>query len=323
MCRNGLLWLALLCPASPAAASSWADSLFDESSRDFGAVPRGQVLSHPFHVINRTRSTVHISNIRVSCGCTSVRAMQDTLEPGQETVIFAQMDTRRFFGSKSVTVYVQFDQPDFDEVRLVIQANSRVDLVVSPEILSLGRIKAGSSVVASADVTFLGGGQERILSARSDSNYIQIAYHETRRDAGEVSYRVTARIRPNAPPGKWFSDIWLTTDNPSMSEVRVPLTVAIVAPPRPPTIVMGMVRAGGEAKRRIIVRGSEPFRITGVDGTDGQVRIRETNKERKAVHVVTVTLRPDQPGLLNRTLRIHTDLPGAEIEFNAKAQVIR
>src|SRR5688572_9035617 len=105
--------LCVLLGAAGQARASWADGMFEEVSRDFGSVPRGSVLIYPFRVVNNTGVNVHIANVRVSCGCTSARALQTSLAPGQDTAILVQMDTRRFYHTKTVTVYVQFDQPRF------------------------------------------------------------------------------------------------------------------------------------------------------------------------------------------------------------------
>src|SRR5690348_8460301 len=155
------------------ASASWADALFDELSRDFGSVPRGPTLTHPFRLVNKTKQNVHIASVRVSCGCTSARALQEFLAPGQETAILVQMDTRRFQYTKNVTIFVQFDQPSWQEVRLWVQANSRDDVTVIPESLAFGTIKRGGSPTAGVTISFLGGGNWRILGVRSDSNYVQ------------------------------------------------------------------------------------------------------------------------------------------------------
>src|SRR5438105_1598103 len=118
MLRYSLLSAVLLAVANPVHASSWADGMFDELTKDFGSVPHGTVAVHPFRLVNNTVYPVHITNVRVSCGCTAARAVQTYLAPGQETAILAQMDTRRFYNIKTVTIFVQFDQPRFDEVRL-------------------------------------------------------------------------------------------------------------------------------------------------------------------------------------------------------------
>jgi len=154
---------------------------------------------------------------------------------------------------------------------------------------------------------------------------------------GEVSYQVSARIRPDTPVGKWFTDVWLSTNDPSMPRLRVPLTVEIEnpAPPRPalaketpkkngqPTVALGLVKVGAQAERKIILRGPRPFRITEITGTDHQIRVRDGKEESRMAHVLTITVRPEAPGQLNHTIHIRSDLAtGGEIEFSTKAQVI-
>jgi hypothetical protein len=325
MLRYCLVLALSLIFAGTASASNWADSMFDELSRDFGSVPRGPTLTHPFRIVNKTNATVHISSVRVSCGCTAAQALQTTLAPGQETAILIQMDTRRFIGSKNVTIYVQFDQPRFDEVRLWVQANSRDDVSVMPETFAFGKIKRGTATAISATITFLGNQNWQITGASCDSNYVQTSFELLRRDGSEVAYKLTATMRADAPAGKWFTDVWLQTNNPASPRIRVPLTVEIEAPltVTPMTVGLGEVKAGKLAERKVIVRGVRPFRILGVQGTDNELSVHDSTNESKTVHVLTVTLQPQRPGELQRTLRVMTDLKGEEtVEFNASAQVV-
>src|ERR1019366_5772245 len=106
MYRYSFLCIALLGVASQVHAQNKADGMFDELSRDFGSVPRGQIVSHPFRIVNNTKQPVHIAEVRVSCGrCSSARALQTLLQPGQETAIIATMDTNQFIGTKNITIF--------------------------------------------------------------------------------------------------------------------------------------------------------------------------------------------------------------------------
>src|SRR5208283_145107 len=145
MLRYTLVLLAGLCLTGPGRAASWADAMFDELSKDFGSVPRGPTLVHPFHFKNTTGGEVHIAGVRVSCGCTSAYALKTDVAPGEEAAILAQMDTMRFTGAKTVTIYVQVDRPQWEEVRLWVQANARDDFSVSPDTLALGKARHASS----------------------------------------------------------------------------------------------------------------------------------------------------------------------------------
>jgi hypothetical protein len=134
-----------------------------------------------------------------------------------------------------------------------------------------------------------------------------------------------AKIRPDTPAGKWYTDIWLKTNNPAVPRLRVPVTVEVEAAlsVSPNTIVLGQVKAGTESDRKVIIRGVKPFRITGFSGTDNELKVRETAADSKTVHVLTVTLSPVHAGELTRIIRVQTDLKnGGDIEFHAQAQVV-
>ena len=81
---------------------------------------------------------------------------------------------------------------------------------------------------------------------------------------------VAAAIRPAAPAGKWYSDVWRKTNNPAMPRLRIPLTIEIESALSisPTNIVLGQIKAGTEADRKVILRGVRAFRITTIGGTD-------------------------------------------------------
>jgi hypothetical protein len=324
MLRHCLVICAGLCCAGPAAAS-WADSLFESLSKDFGSVPRGSTLTHLFRLTNKTEQPISVTGLRVSCGCVSASAMQPTVAPGQSTVIVAQMDTSRFAGVRSVTIHVSLGPPANEEVRLWVQANSRDDVSIVPEALAHGQIKRGVSSAKSVTITFLGNGEWQILGSQCESNYVQTTIKEQRRDGGQVTYEVTAALRSDTPVGKWYSDVWLKTNHQSMPRVRIPLTVEVESnlSLSPSTVNLGEVKVGAKVERRAILRGVRPFKILSFSGTDDGLTVKDSATDSMPVHVLTITLHPDKAGDLTRAIRVITDLEGeGEIEFQAQAKVI-
>src|SRR3954471_13665514 len=168
MFRFSLATAAAFVLSAPAPAATWAEALFEDLARDFGSVPRGPMLTHPYRLTNTTGQTVRITSVRVSCGCTSATALQGTLAAGQSTVVMAQMDTTRFVGPKTVTIYVQFDQPRWEEVHLSISANSRTDVAVTPDTLAFGPVPKGTGPARTTTVTLAGGTQ--LVSVAAESN---------------------------------------------------------------------------------------------------------------------------------------------------------
>lgn len=323
MFRFSLVLLVGFCTTGGAAAS-WADSLFEERSRDFGSVPHGPTLTHPYRLTNKGNTTLHISGVRVSCGCVTAQILQSDLEPGQSTAILAQMDTRKFTGPKSVTIYVQFDRPQWEEVQLTIQSNSRDDVTLSPDAISFGQIKRGTAPSATLTLSLLGNGQWQALDARADSNYVQPVLKEQKRDGSEVVYQLTAKLRQDVPVGKWYSDIWVRTTNPAIPKVRVPLTVEVepALNVTPPATLLGQVKLGETAERKVVVRGAKPFRIVSVKGGDAQLSVRDISTESKQVHVLTVALKATKAGEQAWTLHVLTDSKeDGEVEFQTRANV--
>ena len=325
MFRYTVMFAAFLGIAGAVHAQTHADGMFDELTRDFGSVPRGQVVMHPFRIVNNTSQPVRIAQVRVSCHCVEAHALKLNLQPGEETAIIATMNTQPFLNTRTVTIFVTFDLPRHQEVRLWVQANSREDIQFNPGSIAFGQVKRGAEGVESKMVISFLGGQTKITEIKSESNYVTPTLKESSRGSGDTSYVVTAKLRKDTPAGKWYTDLWLTTNNPSMPKLRVPVTVEIEAPlsVNPSTVSLGQVKAGSESDHKVIIRGVRPFRITGITGADGQIQVRTTTNESKVAHVLTVTLSPREPGQLLQTITIQTDLKAAgEIQFNAQAEVV-
>jgi hypothetical protein len=325
MFRHCCSLFACLVLVGSAQAGSWADALFTDLSKDFGTVPRGPLLTHPFHIKNNTQSTLHVTVERVSCGCVNATALAGVVPPGEETAILTQMDTTRFEGVKTVKIYVRFDQPRFEQVELWVQANSRDDVTVTPEAINFGQVKRGTTPAAHSAVTFRGGLHWQVQGVHCESNYVRVAIQEQRRQAYEVTYQLTAQLRSDAPVGKWYTDIWVRTNNPATPRVRIPVNVEIESAlsVSPPLVDLGQVKIGGQAQRKVIVRGVQPFRIVEVKGGEGELAVLDTSNDSRPVHVLAITLRPNQAGEFKRQLRILTDLQEeGEIDFQAKAQIM-
>ncbi len=201
-----------------------------------------------------------------------------------------------------VTINVRFDQPQSEEVRLWVQANSRDDVSVTPDAFAFGQIKRGTESGGTVNVTFLGNGQWEVTGAQCDSNYVKTAIKQVRRDMAEVTYQVSAQLRKDAPVGKWYTDIWLKTNNPGSPRVRVPLTVEIESAltVSPSVVDLGDVKVGGQVERKVIVRGIKPFHITEVKGTDDTIQVHDTTTESKPVHVLAVTFQAGKAGDFSR-----------------------
>jgi hypothetical protein len=230
MMRPTLVLAAVLSLTGTVSAASWAEALFGELSHDFGPVPRGGTQTFSFSLTNNTGAPVHIASVRVACSCVTASATKTALAAGENTTVVVRVDTRRLTGPFQKPIFVQFDRPTAEEVRLSIQANIRNDLTVAPESLAFARVKKGSPAEASVTVLISGLADCKIQEAKADSSFVQASVRRVPGDAGGVSYQVTARLRPGLPVGHWYSTVSLTTNNPALPRFRIPVSVEIQSP---------------------------------------------------------------------------------------------
>ncbi len=306
MFRFSTVLLIGVCFIAPLGAADGLTALFDTQSHNFGNVAIGTQLHHDFKIKNTTNQTLHIASLRVSCGCTTPSTPNQTILPGETGIVHAQMDSRRFSGPKSVTIFVLFDQPYTQEVNLVVSAYGRNDIAMNPESLEFGRMRKGTSPALSTSVSF--ATPVRISQVGADSGYVKVTSESKQDGYGGVAYQLTAKISDKVPVGNWYTDVWAVADNGQ--RIRIPLTV-VVEPSL--TITPGVVEfeatpVGKPTEKNIIVKGDAPFRILDVKGGGDTFTATDKTSEPKTTHVVRVTFKPGQEGNFAKNLEIETDL---------------
>lgn len=294
--------------AGSAAASGWAEPLFPERSHDFGTVARGPMLDYSFRLTNSTAGPVHIAGIRIPCSCVQATVAKRDLAPGESTLVAARLDTTRATGPTTKMLYIQFDQPQWDEVGLTVFAHIREDLSLTPNVFTFGRIDAGAGGETSMTVRFPGLVGARVLAAKCDSSYVAASVRAVTLEGGETAFQVTTRVRKDLPVGSWYSTVWLQTDQPGLALLNVPLQVEVAALLSCTPADFGQVAVGTETTRRVVVRADKPFRIVTVKSADAALRVEGAGSEAKATHVLTVHLKPAVPGTIEQTLQVVTDL---------------
>jgi RNA polymerase sigma factor (sigma-70 family) len=89
--------------ADPAA---WANKLFDQTTIDFGECQHGEQLKHKFKMTNIYAVPMEITQVRSSCGCLTCALSHKNLKPGEGGYLEVSVDTRRFVGAKTMSIYV-------------------------------------------------------------------------------------------------------------------------------------------------------------------------------------------------------------------------
>ena len=138
------------------------------------------------------------------------------------------------------------------------------------------------------------------------------AAKETARADTAVTYEITVKIRNDIPAGKWFSDLWLTTNLPGAGRVRVPVAIDVEpsVSATPGRVVLGAVPPGQKVERKVIVKAAKPFKIRAITGADNGLAAQADGDESKPLHVVTLTYASEQNASVGWQLKVKTDLAG-------------
>lgn len=303
---------AALCTIALALSGASLDSLFTETSKDFGNVPHGSVNSHQFVLKNTTGATIHLSGLRTSCRCAQPTAIKDLARPGEDIVVEVKYDARLFTGPRSMTIYASFDQPHYETVSLRVSGVSRQDVVIDPGEVDLGTIAAGAEASRQVRVEYAGQLDWSIDNVTAGEGITAVIENQDRQ-LGRVEYRLKVAVDPNAVPGTIASYVRLNTNDSTTPVLTIPVTAKIEAAlvASPEQLNLGVVRMGDKISKRVIVRGKEPFTIESVAGAPENVQVSATGGSRP-VHLVEVTVEATNPGDLDLTIKLNTSLKDAQ-----------
>jgi hypothetical protein len=299
----------------------WANKFFVAKDppavivHDFGTVPKGTTLTHRFAVTNIYKVPMQImGDPQVSCGCTRVVRYTQKLEPRETGFVDVEMDGRRFDGPKAVTIKAVFGGGGKYQSTAVLQvrAFARTDVTLNPGQFNFGVVALGQQPAQALDVQY--NGQQinwQVMEVDADNApSVKVGLQRLAVNRGIVTYRLTATLKPDANPGILQEQIVLKTNDATAPLVIVPVAGAVQAPL---SVVQGKdirfdpVPVGQEVTRNVMIRGNKPFKIVKIEGEGNGLTAKAVLPVAQAIHVVTITFKPTQPGELRQRLVVHTD----------------
>ncbi len=307
------------------AAQAWARKMFEITDHDFGVVARGGKVEFPFTFTNIYEEDIHVSHVRSSCGCTIPRVTIETVKTYEKSAIVAAFNTRTFQGQRSATLTVVFDKPYYAEVQLNVRGMIRSDITLKPESINLGTVAAGTPVEKRLRIDYSGRGDWRVLDVLNNSPYLETKLTQLSGSYGRTSYELFVRLKPGAPEGVLREELFLRTNDSRGTEMPICVEGRVLSELTitPAPLLIGSVRVGESVTKKLIVRGTAPFRITDISCGDDCFEF-ELSSASKPLHLVPVTfVAGDKPGKVSAKILLKTDLKsGYSPEVVAHAQVI-
>lgn len=120
---SALVWLTG-CTQAPAL-------VVEPAMFDFGKISSIEPVQVDLQVHNGGQTSLIITGLSTSCGCTSARVDQEAVEPGQSTTLSVAFDPRAhpgLYGPLLRMVYVTSNDPDHPELEIPIHV-----YVLAPE----------------------------------------------------------------------------------------------------------------------------------------------------------------------------------------------
>jgi hypothetical protein len=295
-------------------AKEWALKMFTATNHDFGHVARGAKAEFAFEIQNLYEEDVHIADVRTSCGCTTPTITKPTLKTWEKGAIVATLNTRSVVGQRNSTLTVVIDKPFYAEVPITISGNIHSDVDFQPGVAALGDVEQGATVEQTVTVTYRGQGNWQIADVRSANTNLEVELADAVRQPGIVSYKMTVRLKPDAPAGIVQDQLTLITNDQRMPTVVLPVEGRVTPPLaiNPSPLLFGSLAPGQSATKQLVITSKQPFRVLNVTANADGLQFKTAGDVVKKVHLIPVSvIAPDAAGEFRYNVTIETDLAAA------------
>jgi len=324
-CLLGAVALLFTSSIVQAQDTAWAEKMFEKMSHDFGVVAKGADARYRLAITNKYVQTVHISNVRTSCGCASASASVDTLQSRETGYIDISMDTRRFENEKKSTVIVTLDAPLYAEIRIPVQVFIRTDVVLIPGAAEFGAVPRGKDQDRKISVAYAGRNDWQIKNVINKNSHLEARVVETSRSNGRVNYDLHVHLKPGAPIGDLRDQIVLVTDDPSAPQIPVLVEARVEAEftVNPDVVSFGVLNPGEKKTMNVVVRGRKPFNIEKIESEkiSGAFEVR-LPQDARVIHVLPLTFTaPADGGTVNEEFTITIPGEAEPVHFRVYGKV--
>jgi hypothetical protein len=305
--------MALALSTRPAAAQDWISAVFPERSFNFGTVARGSKVLHAFRLVNRTNQEIHVADWRTKCGCTEVRVGAREIPPGTQTVIEAVIDTTRFQGYKASGLTLVLDRPTLVEVDLNLTCFIQGEIVMNPGQIDFGITRRGTTPTATLTMNYTGGHPGFAVDRmRTRSGDVTAKVQESGRSAdGSIQLLLTANLSPSLRSGPFRDEVTLFTNDPAVPTIPISVSANVQSAltVSPSVLNLGRVRPGDVVTKTVLVRSSQPFKLTEIKPSQGELSVTPDPDGARPLHTVNLTFKaPVKPGPFHAVCEIGTDL---------------
>ena len=282
----------------------------DQRTVDFGRIPQHVSRAQTFTLRNDGTEPLRILKVTPDCGCTMAQPADTVIAPGASTTLRVVFNSGENEGDQRKVVVLETDDPADPRIEILLLAHVAPDVEISERILDFGPVRRGGSPLLS---TILKAEPGVPFTVRTPVGADDLVRWRVARDpqAGPGAWKVEARIRPDAPFGRFNVRVEIPFDHPKVKSDRISVRGFIHAYFRPvdEAINFGSSRAGDTLTRTLRLKADGPgkYRITAALPS---VPWLTTSLQREGDdYLLTVTLAAEDPMRLRETVKIETTDP--------------
>ena len=205
---------------------------------DFGRVKSGEVVKHTYVFTNAGGAMLQVSNVQVSCGCTTAGEWSRQVEPGKTGNIPIQFNSASFNGQVGKAITVTCNDTNQPAVVLQMKGTIWKPVDITPQFAVLN--VTAESASTSTTVRILNNEEAPLtLSAPASSNPAFAVELRTNQPGKE--FQLIIKTVPPLPPGNAQGQVSMKTSSTNMPVINVSVwaNVQPVITVMPPQIGLG------------------------------------------------------------------------------------
>lgn len=298
---------------------------FEKSEHNFGAIEKGEKVTHNFKFKNTGDADLKILDVKTSCGCTSATPEKDTYAPGEAGEIPVTFDSDRFSGEITKSITVTSNSDDAQKATLKIYANIRQEVDFKPSMVGIYRAKRNE--VLEREIRVSTDTMEKLEVEVADVDLDFLTVKVERVDDKMLTLKATLDA-PKAPSSTetFRGVVRLKTNSEKVPEINVPVHIRFERPIRlnPGFISFYGTKQGSsrETTVQLTPSGDETFKVTEATSDLDFLEVNHTSEDGKVKVNVKLKEGVDQ-GKFQGFVTVKTDLAEQpEIRIPVRGNVI-
>ncbi|RME03643.1 MAG: DUF1573 domain-containing protein [Planctomycetota bacterium] len=323
-----LYLLLSLCPLYASPTSSTPPKkcprlqIVGQKYYEFGTIIQGQTVKHRFRFKNAGNAPLRIVKIKPSCYCSSSKISKRILQPGEEASLVLEFHSEglesRYY---DLWVDVYHNDPTQKDVGKYVTR-----FYMSGQVKTLFRFApAGASYLGNFESRYPPSktillfaehlNRFRITKIEYNPKLLHIQYSDQPIGKGKIAKKITIQLKPNIPPGYFFTPIKFYTSDKQQKIVFFKLVgMAIGDLQREPDyLLFGPIQRTKNLPQKsihIFLRRGSDLQILKIEYDTNFFEAKLLPLLEKKRYELTLTIRPNAPvGPFTKLIRIYTNQP--------------